>query len=102
MFQFSALKKCRTGTDALLTEKHKERWSKEVEIMQRLNHRNVVKAIAVPPDLAVLRSKLPLMCMEFCSKGDLRQVRFKLKDGDDNKVKNVEGKVQCPEKKKVC
>lgn len=69
-----ALKKCRTGTDALLTEKHKERWSKEVEIMQRLNHRNVVKAIAVPPDLAVLSSKLPLMCMEFCSKGDLRQV----------------------------
>ncbi|XP_021936902.1 inhibitor of nuclear factor kappa-B kinase subunit alpha-like isoform X2 [Zootermopsis nevadensis] len=42
--------------------------------MQRLNHPNVVKAIAVPPDLAVLRSKLPLMCMEFCSKGDLRQV----------------------------
>ncbi|PNF29865.1 hypothetical protein B7P43_G09538 [Cryptotermes secundus] len=69
-----ALKKCRTGTDALLTEKHKERWSKEVEIMQRLDHPNVVKAIAVPPDLAVLRSKLPLMCMEFCSKGDLRQV----------------------------
>lgn len=69
-----ALKKCRTGTDAILTEKHKERWSKEVEIMQRLDHPNVVKAIAVPPDLAVLRSKLPLMCMEFCSKGDLRQV----------------------------
>lgn len=72
----SALKKCRTGTDAILTDKHKERWSKEVEIMQRLNHPNVVKAIAVPPDLAVLRSKLPLMCMEFCSKGDLRQVSF--------------------------
>lgn len=44
--------------------------------MQRLNHPNVVKAIAVPPDLAVLRSELPLMCMEFCSKGDLRQVRY--------------------------
>jgi len=75
MLSLSALKKCRTGTDAILTDKHKERWSKEVEIMQRLNHPNVVKAIAVPPDLAVLRSKLPLMCMEFCSKGDLRQVR---------------------------
>ncbi|PSN57920.1 hypothetical protein C0J52_00233 [Blattella germanica] len=63
-----ALKKCRTGTDALLTKKHKERWSKEVDIMQRLNHPNVVKAIAVPPELSVLRSELPLMCMEYCSK----------------------------------
>ncbi|XP_069700860.1 inhibitor of nuclear factor kappa-B kinase subunit alpha isoform X2 [Periplaneta americana] len=42
--------------------------------MQRLNHPNVVKAIPVPSDLTSLRSKLPLMCMEFCSKGDLRQV----------------------------
>lgn len=61
--------------------------------MQRLDHPNVVKAIAVPPDLAVLRSKLPLMCMEFCSKGDLRQVRssfmrislcIHINDDDDN------------------
>ena len=71
---FVALKKCRTGTDALLTKKHKERWSKEVEIMQRLNHPNVVKAVPVPQELLVLRSELPLMCMEYCSKGDLRQV----------------------------
>ncbi|XP_066991202.2 inhibitor of nuclear factor kappa-B kinase subunit alpha [Anabrus simplex] len=69
-----ALKKCRSGTDNHLTPKHKERWSKEVEIMQRLAHPNVVRAIAVPPDLATLRSELPLLCMEFCSKGDLRQI----------------------------
>lgn len=69
-----ALKKCRSGTDHLLTPKHKERWSKEVDIMQRLSHPNVVRAIPVPPELAILRSELPLLCMEFCSKGDLRQI----------------------------
>nr|CAD7398821.1 unnamed protein product [Timema cristinae] len=74
-FHFStALKKCHTGTDALLSEKHKERWAKEVEIMLRLSHPNIVKAITVPEAFLPLQSSsIPILCMEFCSKGDLRQ-----------------------------
>lgn len=59
----------------MLTPKHKERWAKEVEIMQRLDHPGVVKALTVPPELErELMVGLPLLCMEFCAKGDLRQV----------------------------
>jgi len=59
----------------MLTPKHKERWAKEVEIMQRLDHPGVVKALPVPPELErELMVGLPLLCMEFCAKGDLRQV----------------------------
>lgn len=71
-----ALKKCRCGADSLLNTKQKERWRKEVEIMQRLNHPNVVRALPLPEDLAKLPSVLPILCMEYCSKGDLRQVCF--------------------------
>ena len=70
----TAIKKCRWGIDNLMTPRHKERWSREVEIMQRLSHPNVVRAISVPDDLKAVPSELPLLCMEYCSKGDLRQV----------------------------
>ncbi|CAB3364272.1 Hypothetical predicted protein [Cloeon dipterum] len=70
-----AIKKCRWVDDPMLTPKHKERWTKEVEIMQRLQHPGVVKTLPVPPEMdRELRVELPLLCMEFCSKGDLRQV----------------------------
>ncbi|KAE8751046.1 inhibitor of nuclear factor kappa-B kinase [Frankliniella occidentalis] len=72
--QMIALKKCRCGADSLLTPKQKERWKKEVEIMQRLKHPNVVRALPLPEDLANLPSVLPILCMEYCSKGDLRQL----------------------------
>nr|CAD7200612.1 unnamed protein product [Timema douglasi] len=72
--EFIALKKCHTGTDALLSEKHKERWAKEVEIMLRLSHPNIVKAITVPEAFLPLQSSsIPILCMEFCSK-DVRAV----------------------------
>lgn len=72
--QMIALKKCRCGADSLLNSKQKERWRKEVEIMQRLNHPNVVRALPLPEDLEKLPSVLPILCMEYCSKGDLRQL----------------------------
>ncbi|TRY64214.1 hypothetical protein TCAL_00495 [Tigriopus californicus] len=92
--QVLALKKCRFGTDIslsdqieqcildlilLLTEtycssQHREQWRQEVDILQRLEHPNVVKSMPVPKDLWCLEDELPLMCMEFCSGGDLRKV----------------------------
>ena len=42
--------------------------------MKRLNHDNVVVALDVPGELDVGREELPLLAMEYCSKGDLRKV----------------------------
>ncbi|XP_048762019.1 inhibitor of nuclear factor kappa-B kinase subunit alpha-like isoform X2 [Ostrea edulis] len=69
---FVALKKCRVQSE--MTQKHRERWTLEVDIMQRLNHRNVVAAKDVPPVLNVGVGELPLLAMEYCSGGDLRRV----------------------------
>ncbi|XP_046665682.1 inhibitor of nuclear factor kappa-B kinase subunit alpha [Homalodisca vitripennis] len=69
-----AIKKCRWGMDSIMTQNHKERWAREVVIMQRLSHLNVVRAVQVPAELQNLPSDLPLLCMEFCSGGDLRQI----------------------------
>ena len=65
---------CRDGTESVMSAKHKERWSKEVEIMSRLSHPNVVKILKIPSDLEKLPTELPILCMEYCCKGDLRKV----------------------------
>lgn len=75
----SALKKCRwgtpgTGTENILTPKHVERWEKEVEIMNRLSHIAVVRCFQVPAELKGPPGDLPMLCMEYCSGGDLRKV----------------------------
>lgn len=67
-----ALKRCRVQHE--MTPKHKHRWQLEVDIMRRLNHDNVVIALEVPEELAVGPEELPLLAMEYCSKGDLRRV----------------------------
>ncbi|KAK3888835.1 hypothetical protein Pcinc_007144 [Petrolisthes cinctipes] len=74
-----ALKKCRwgtpgTGTENILTPKHVERWEKEVEIMNRLSHMAVVRCFQVPTELKGPPGDLPMLCMEYCSGGDLRKV----------------------------
>uniref|UniRef100_A0A1B6DI45 IkappaB kinase n=1 Tax=Clastoptera arizonana TaxID=38151 RepID=A0A1B6DI45_9HEMI len=69
-----AIKRYKGDADNLMSDHKKERWSQEVDIMQRLSHPNVVKAVPVPDNMAILCSDLPLLCMEFCSAGDLRQV----------------------------
>lgn len=58
----------------LIFSQHREQWRQEVDILQRLEHPNVVKSMPVPKDLWCLEDELPLMCMEFCSGGDLRKV----------------------------
>ncbi|CAG4961623.1 unnamed protein product [Colias eurytheme] len=71
-----AIKTCKWGDE--LTAKHRERWTKEVEMLQTCNHPNIVGTITLPPEfvsgLAPMNpSKLPILCMEYCSGGDLRQ-----------------------------
>ena len=67
-----ALKRCRIQHE--MTHKLQHRWQLEVDIMKRLNHDNVVIALDVPEELAEGPEELPLLAMEYCSKGDLRKV----------------------------
>lgn len=72
-----AIKTCKWGDE--LTEKHKERWSKEVEMLQSCRNPNIVGTKELPPEFVVgLKranpSGLPILCMEYCSGGDLRQL----------------------------
>ncbi|XP_049875046.1 inhibitor of nuclear factor kappa-B kinase subunit beta [Pectinophora gossypiella] len=72
-----AIKTCKWGDE--LTAKHKERWSKEVEMLQNCNNPNIVGTRELPAEfeagLAPANpSRLPILCMEYCSGGDLRQL----------------------------
>lgn len=61
----------------VVSKQMKERWKQEVEIMNRLDHPNVVKAVKVPACLeakGLLAAELPALGMEYCSGGDLRKV----------------------------
>ncbi|XP_054708715.1 inhibitor of nuclear factor kappa-B kinase subunit alpha-like [Uloborus diversus] len=69
-----ALKQCRWGSDAAMTPKHRSRWKLEVDMMGRLQHPNVVRAVSVPPELDVPPTELPLLAMEYCNGGDLRKM----------------------------
>lgn len=57
-----------------MTAKHRSRWTLEVDIMKRLDHANVIRALDVPPELDVNEDQLPLLAMEYCAGGDLRKV----------------------------
>uniref|UniRef100_A0A8D2ZV67 Inhibitor of nuclear factor kappa-B kinase subunit alpha n=1 Tax=Scophthalmus maximus TaxID=52904 RepID=A0A8D2ZV67_SCOMX len=66
-----AVKLCRLE----LNSKNKDRWSREIQIMKKLNHVNVVQAREVPEELSsIALNDLPLLAMEYCSRGDLRKV----------------------------
>uniref|UniRef100_A0A3B4BJG8 Inhibitor of nuclear factor kappa-B kinase subunit alpha n=1 Tax=Periophthalmus magnuspinnatus TaxID=409849 RepID=A0A3B4BJG8_9GOBI len=66
-----AVKICRLDLNA----KNKGRWSREIQIMKRLSHVNVVEAREVPEELlSISINDLPLLAMEYCSRGDLRKV----------------------------
>ncbi|KAI1886825.1 hypothetical protein AGOR_G00199790 [Albula goreensis] len=66
-----AVKLCRLE----LTDKNKERWSREIQIMKKLDHINVVTARDVPEEMKhIALNDLPLLAMEYCSKGDLRKI----------------------------
>uniref|UniRef100_A0A8D3D1P6 Inhibitor of nuclear factor kappa-B kinase subunit alpha n=1 Tax=Scophthalmus maximus TaxID=52904 RepID=A0A8D3D1P6_SCOMX len=66
-----AVKMCRLE----LTPGNKDRWSREIQIMKKLNHINVVTAREVPDEMNhIALNDLPLLAMEYCSRGDLRKV----------------------------
>ncbi|KAM9424964.1 inhibitor of nuclear factor kappa-B kinase subunit alpha isoform 2-T2 [Pholidichthys leucotaenia] len=66
-----AVKMCRLE----LTPRNKERWCREIQIMKKLNHINVVTAQDVPEEMIpIALNDLPLLAMEYCSKGDLRRM----------------------------
>ena len=87
--QMLAIKKCHAGLNI-----NPDSWSKEVEILHNhpglcttkcqnlhcLFNLNVillvglVNALPIPDDLKVLAREAPVLCMEYCSGGDLRQV----------------------------
>uniref|UniRef100_A0A673ALL0 IkappaB kinase n=1 Tax=Sphaeramia orbicularis TaxID=375764 RepID=A0A673ALL0_9TELE len=66
-----AIKQCRQE----LSERNKERWCLEIQIMRRLNHVSVVAAREVPAGMHKLlaNNDLPLLAMEYCQGGDLRK-----------------------------
>uniref|UniRef100_A0A4W6E3Y2 Inhibitor of nuclear factor kappa-B kinase subunit alpha n=1 Tax=Lates calcarifer TaxID=8187 RepID=A0A4W6E3Y2_LATCA len=69
-----AVKMCRLE----LTPRNKDRWSREIQIMKKLNHINVVTARDVPEEMRYIAlNDLPLLAMEYCSRGDLRKVLSK-------------------------
>uniref|UniRef100_A0A670ZSR7 Inhibitor of nuclear factor kappa-B kinase subunit alpha n=1 Tax=Pseudonaja textilis TaxID=8673 RepID=A0A670ZSR7_PSETE len=65
-----AVKACRLE----LSARHQERWRHELQILRSLNHPNVVKAQDLPEDLDFLVNDVPLLAMEYCSRGDLRKL----------------------------
>uniref|UniRef100_A0A672YF99 Inhibitor of nuclear factor kappa-B kinase subunit alpha n=1 Tax=Sphaeramia orbicularis TaxID=375764 RepID=A0A672YF99_9TELE len=69
-----AVKMCRLE----LTPRNKDRWSREIQIMKKLNHINVVTARDVPEEINLISlNDLPLLAMEYCSRGDLRKLLSK-------------------------
>uniref|UniRef100_A0A671YGM2 Inhibitor of nuclear factor kappa-B kinase subunit alpha n=1 Tax=Sparus aurata TaxID=8175 RepID=A0A671YGM2_SPAAU len=61
-----------------LTPRNKDRWSREIQIMKKLNHINVVTARDVPEEMEpIALNDLPLLAMEYCSRGDLRKMLSK-------------------------
>lgn len=71
----SAIKKCKWNYSQL-TSTQQKRWANEVDIMKRLKHPNIVKTESVPFKLPNVEENLPILCMEYCRKGDLRKVVF--------------------------
>ena len=55
-----------------------DRWYGELKILKRLHHKNIVQVLDMPLGLQYQPvTKMPFFCMEYCDKGDLRQVRVK-------------------------
>ena len=66
------IKECRLLS---LSQEIIDRWYGELEIIKRLDHPNIVKALNTPRGLDPMSvGETPSICMEYCDGGDLRQV----------------------------
>ncbi|EFN80550.1 Inhibitor of nuclear factor kappa-B kinase subunit beta [Harpegnathos saltator] len=68
-----AIKKCKSSYTQL-TPVQQKRWAIEVDIMGRLKHPNIVKTGYLPFKFPNVENSLPVLCMEYCRKGDLRKI----------------------------
>ncbi|KAK0178619.1 hypothetical protein PV327_007495 [Microctonus hyperodae] len=68
-----AIKRCRINVEKLAPKQIK-RWNHEVMIMNSLNHPNIVATHEIPKQFVQNGNNLPVLCMEYCNKGDLRSV----------------------------
>ena len=66
------MKKCTMSND--LNQRLLEKWNAEVEIMSWIDHDNIVKALTTPAQLLPKAGEPPILVMEYCSGGDLRNV----------------------------
>ncbi|CAI9722864.1 inhibitor of nuclear factor kappa-B kinase subunit alpha-like [Octopus vulgaris] len=48
-------------------------WKKEIEIMKKLDHRNIIRVRDTPAELKYLERMYPILAMEYCSLGNLRK-----------------------------
>ncbi|XP_014769161.1 inhibitor of nuclear factor kappa-B kinase subunit beta [Octopus bimaculoides] len=48
-------------------------WKKEIEIMKKLDHRNIIRVRDTPAELKQLERVYPILAMEYCSLGNLRK-----------------------------
>ncbi|KAF6034914.1 IKBKB [Bugula neritina] len=67
-----AVKKC--GANNELSTRMREKWDAEVEIMSRINHDNIVRALPTPAQFIPQANEPPALIMEYCSGGDLRNL----------------------------
>lgn len=68
------MKKC--GANNELSTRMREKWDAEVEIMSRINHDNIVRALPTPAQFIPQANEPPALIMEYCSGGDLRNVSY--------------------------
>ncbi|KYQ48969.1 Inhibitor of nuclear factor kappa-B kinase subunit beta [Trachymyrmex zeteki] len=68
-----AIKRCKCNYSQLMSTQRK-RWAHEVFIMKRLKHPNIVRTGCIPFKLPNVEETEPILCMEYCRKGDLRKI----------------------------
>ncbi|KYN04808.1 Inhibitor of nuclear factor kappa-B kinase subunit beta [Cyphomyrmex costatus] len=68
-----AIKRCKCNYSQLMPTQQK-RWAYEIFIMKHLKHLNIVRTGCVPFKLPNVEKNEPILCMEYCKKGDLRKI----------------------------